>query len=115
MTSNPAWLLVLLIPVMAALVWQSLSTRTAAKQSVRVGEKLLKSNAVIYTLVNSNLLAAQLGELNATRLTLIALRELASFKEVQGFAVSAETSASIETAKARVAKLENEVGYERRD
>jgi hypothetical protein len=59
----------------------------------------------IHTLVNSNLTEAEQRELDATRVMLASMREVATLKEDKGLSVSVETRAAMNIAEARIAQL----------
>jgi hypothetical protein len=77
----------------------------------RQGKQTAAALAAIHTLVNSQLTTARAEQLDATRVMLASLRELASFKESQGVPVSPEAAEAIELAQQRVDELARAVVY----
>jgi DNA uptake protein ComE-like DNA-binding protein len=81
------------------------SNRGIARQAAKDAASTTAALGSIHALVNSNLTAARADQLDATRVMLASLRELASYKESQGVAVSQEAAEAIELAQKRVDEL----------
>jgi len=81
------------------------SNERVAAQAAEADAKTAQALFDIHKLVNSNLSAAQQGELNATRRDLASLQEVVSLKESQGIPVSSESLGVIDEVKERIAEM----------
>lgn len=87
------------------------SNRGIARQAAEDSASTTAALGAIHTLVNSNLTTARAEQLDATRVMLASLRELASYKESQGVPVSPEAAETIQLAQRRVAELAEDLSH----
>jgi hypothetical protein len=123
--SDAAWVALIALGLITMLVQSHFAQRKLDKtaksildsnaeigaQAVLANEKIGAALGSIHTLVNSNLTTARAEQLDATRVMLASLRELASYKESQGVPVSPEAAEAIKLATARVGALSRDIDY----
>jgi len=82
-----------------------------ATAAAEVGAETKASLNQIHTLVNSNLTTAQKHELEATKVLLVALRELMAVKEDRGIHISNESIAQIADVEQHIDELARDLAH----
>lgn len=110
MMSDTVWIIGAAVLLLAAF----LPTVLVAAQYVSSKRNQLKTVTAlsqIHILVNSNLTEAKRRELDAVRVMLAALREVATIKETIGVPVSPQAREVMTTAELRIDELASEVAH----